>query len=113
MDNNNQLLEVSKDRFRSLEREFGILKQERDVLLERVSSSSQNLAMVTDEKEKALQDLKVEARRRKDLEEEIKKFTTAFACRQKSLVSFHSDFKSIVENFKTQNPDSLSESLGR
>lgn len=109
---NNQLLEVSKDKFHSLEKEFHLLKEERDVLLQSVSSSSKRLALVTDEKEKALHDFKIEEQRRKDLEEEIKKFTSAFEYRQKSLVSFHSDFKSIVENLKGQNSVSLTKSLG-
>lgn len=109
---NNQLLEVSKDKFHSLEKEFHLLKEERDILLQSVSSSSKRLALVTDEKEKVLYDFKIEAQRRKDLEEEIKKFTNAFAYRQKSLVSVHSDFKSIVENLKGQNSVPLSKSLG-
>lgn len=109
---NNQLLEVSKDKFHSLEKEFHLLKEERDILLQSVSSSSKRLALVTDEKEKVLNDFKIEAQRRKDLEEEIKKFTNAFAYRQKSLVSVHSDFKSIVENLKGQNSVPLSKSLG-
>lgn len=112
LNSNNQLLEVSKDKYHSLEREFHLLKEEKDALVVRVSNSSQTLALVTDQKEKALQDLKIEAQKRKNLEEEIKKFTTAFSYRQKSFVSFQSDFKSIIENLKAQNPVSLSKAHG-
>ncbi|KAL3505041.1 hypothetical protein ACH5RR_034882 [Cinchona calisaya] len=112
LDTNNQLLEVSKDRYHSLEMEFHLLREEKDALLVSVSNSSKTLALVTDQKEKALQDLKIEAQRRKDLEEEIKKFSTDFSYRQKSIVSLHSEFKSIIENLKAQNPVSLSKAHG-
>ena len=112
LNTSNQHLEVSKDRYQILEREFHLLKGEKDALLVSVSNSSQTLALVTDQKEKALQDLRIEAQRRKDLEEQIKKFNTAFSYRQKSLVSFQSDFKSIIDNLKAQNPVSLSKAHG-
>lgn len=112
LNTSNQHLEVSKDRYQVLEREFHLLKGEKDALLVSVSNSSQTLALVTDQKEKALQDLRIEAQRRKDLEEQIKKFNTAFSYRQKSLVSFQSDFKSIIDNLKAQNPVSLSKAHG-
>ncbi|XP_059631167.1 kinesin-like protein KIN-7N [Cornus florida] len=112
LDNNKELLEVSKERYHSLEREFHLLKEEKDSLLQTVSSSSQRLSLVTNEKKKVLQDLDDEVQKRKDLEEDIKKFSVAFACRQRSLESFHSEFRAKVENLKAQNPVSIPKSLG-
>ncbi|THF95105.1 hypothetical protein TEA_016971 [Camellia sinensis var. sinensis] len=112
LNTNTHLLEDSKERYHSLEREFHLLKEERDSLLQTVSSSSQTLEQVTNEKEKVWQDLNTEVQRRKDLEEEIKQFGITFASRQKSLISFHSDLRSKLENFKAQNPVSIPKSLG-
>ena len=39
-----------------------------------------------------------EVQRRKDLNEEIKQFSIAFASRQKSLTSIHGEFKSKIES---------------
>ncbi|KAK2977686.1 hypothetical protein RJ640_006026 [Escallonia rubra] len=100
LDINNRLLEVSKERYGSLEEELHILLEERDTLLQTVSNTSKRLALVTDEKEKVLQGLNSETRRRKDIEEEIKRFSIAFACRQRSFASFHNELKSKVENLK-------------
>ncbi|PIN11610.1 Kinesin-like protein [Handroanthus impetiginosus] len=109
---NNQLLKLSEGKYHSLEREFQLLKEDRDATLQRVSSSSQMLEQITGQKEKAIKDLNTEIRRRKKLEEEIIQFNMAFACRQRSITSFHSDFKSILENMKAQHPTSLSKSHG-
>lgn len=112
LDLNNKLLETSKERYGSLEREFQQLKEERDSLLNKVSESSQTLTMVTDQRENVLKDYNTEVEKRKNLEEEIKQFSAAFACRQKSLVSFHSDLKSKIEKLRAQNPVSVPKSLG-
>ncbi|KAK9270679.1 hypothetical protein L1049_026261 [Liquidambar formosana] len=112
LDANNELLEVSKERYCRLEKEFHLLKEERDHLLQTVSKSTQKLALFTDQKEKDLKDLKNEVQRRKDLEEEIKQFSVVFASRQRSLLSFHSEFKSKFENLRAQNPVSIPNSLG-
>lgn len=103
----NQLRELSDGKYHSLEREFKLLKEDRDAMHQRISTSSQTLAQ---QKENALKELNIEARRRKKLEEEIKQFSVAFACRQRSGTSFHSEFKSILDNM---NPTtSLSKSHG-
>ncbi|KAJ9674170.1 hypothetical protein PVL29_023616 [Vitis rotundifolia] len=112
LENSNQLLEVSKERYHSLEREFHLLKDERDSLLQTVSKSTQKLALVTDHKENVLKELNTELQRRKDLEEEVKQFSVAFAHRQRSLMSFHSQFKSKIENLRAQNPVPIAKSLG-
>ncbi|KAL6572412.1 hypothetical protein OROMI_013370 [Orobanche minor] len=104
----NQLLKVSDGKNRSLERELYLLKEDRDAVLKKICSSSQLLEQTTGQKEKALEDLNNEVRRRKKLEEEIKQFHIAFACRQRSIMSFHSEFKSILEVLKSQNPTLLS-----
>ncbi|GFQ00905.1 kinesin-related protein 4 [Phtheirospermum japonicum] len=98
----NQLLKVSEGNYLSLEREFSLLKQDRDASLEQI----------TVQKEKALMDLNTEVKRRKKLEEEIKQFSIAFACRQRSIMSFHSEFKSVLDVMKAQSPISLSKSHG-
>ncbi|GKV10403.1 hypothetical protein SLEP1_g21771 [Rubroshorea leprosula] len=112
LDKNNKLLEVSKERYGSLEREFKLLKEERDSLLRTVSESSQQLALLTDQKENVLKDLSTEVQRRKRLEEEIKQFSVAFASRQRILVSIENEFQSTIEKMRAQNPVSLPKSLG-
>lgn len=107
LDLNNQLLIASRDRYNSLEREFHLLKEERDVLMRKVSTSSEKLELVTNQKGKVWEDLNAEVTRRKNLEDEIKQFSVAFACRQRSIVSLHSDFKSVIGNFKSQKPISV------
>lgn len=108
---NNQLLEESKQRYATLENEFQILRKERDSLQKMVSESSRELALVTDQKENVLKDLDTEFQRRKDLEEKVKQFSVAFACRRTSLASFHSEFKSKIEKLRAQNPVSAPNSL--
>ncbi|XP_059279461.1 kinesin-like protein KIN-7N isoform X2 [Lycium ferocissimum] len=112
LDANNQLLAASRDRYNSLEREFHLLKEERNVLMQNVSSSSEKLELVTNQNEKAFEDLNAEVKRRKDLEEEIKQFSAAFAFRQRSLISLRSDFESVIDNFKAQKLISVSRSPG-
>lgn len=107
LDLNNQLLIASRDRYNSLEREFHLLKEERDVLMRKVSTSSEKLELVTNQKGKVWEDLNAEVTRRKNLEDEIKQFSVAFACRQRSIISLHSDFKSVIDNFKSQKPISV------
>ncbi|XP_060199294.1 kinesin-like protein KIN-7N [Lycium barbarum] len=112
LDANNQLLAASRDRYNSLEREFHLLKEERNVLMQNVSSSSEKLELVTNQNEKVFEDLNAEVKRRKDLEEEIKQFSAAFAFRQRSLISLRSDFESVIDNFKAQKLISVSRSPG-
>ncbi|KAI9106950.1 hypothetical protein K1719_022478 [Acacia pycnantha] len=109
---NNHLLEVSKDKHNSLEKEFLLLKEERDYLLLMVSESSHRLEMVSNQKENALKDLNTEVLRRKHLEGEVKQFTAAFASRQRSLKSFHDEFRSKVEKLRAQTIISVPKSLG-
>ncbi|KAK6939743.1 hypothetical protein RJ641_029274 [Dillenia turbinata] len=107
MELNNKLLEASKQSYQSLERDYYQLKEERDSLSQKVSSSSLKLALITDEKDDVLRELELQIQRRKNLEEEIKQFSVAFACRQKNLKAFHSEFKSKIEILKSQNPVSV------
>lgn len=88
LEHNNQLLKDSRERHDTMERDYWLLKEERDSLLEKVSESSQNLAAVALQKENILKDLNIEAERRKYLEKEIKQFSVAFASRQRSFMSF-------------------------
>ncbi|XP_030479327.2 kinesin-like protein KIN-7N [Cannabis sativa] len=109
---NSKLLEESKQRYSSLETEFHHLAKERDSLCKMASESSQKLGVVTDQKENLLKDLNIEFQRRKDLQEKIKQFSAAFAHRKTSLVSFHSEFKSKIEEIRSQNPVSAPNSFG-
>ncbi|KAK4481559.1 hypothetical protein RD792_012461 [Penstemon davidsonii] len=109
---NNQLLQVSEGKYHSLEREFRLIKEDRDALKQRISSSSEMLTLVTSQKQKVSKDLYTEVQNRKNLEEQIKQFTIAFACRQKSMMSFQNDFKSVLETMKAHNPTSLPKSHG-
>ncbi|XP_021284616.1 kinesin-like protein KIN-7N isoform X1 [Herrania umbratica] len=106
-----KLLEASKERSGSLEREFQELKQERESLLKTVSESSHKLTLLSDQKENVLKDLNAEVKRREDLEEEVKHFSVAFASRQRSLMSIHGEFKSKIEKLRTENPVSVQKSL--
>ncbi|XP_057973708.1 kinesin-like protein KIN-7N [Malania oleifera] len=116
LDLNNQLLEDAKERYCSLEKEHQLLKEERDSLLHSESKSSQKLALIADQKERILKDLNSELHRRKNLEEEIKRFSTVFstvfACRQRSLVSLNSELKPAIEKLRGQNAVSVLNSLG-
>ncbi|XP_059460759.1 kinesin-like protein KIN-7N [Corylus avellana] len=112
LDLNNQLLVVSNERYETLEREFQLLKEDRDLLNQIISESSQKLALVTDQKENALNDLDTEVQRRKNLQEEIKQFSVAFASRHRSLMSFDSNVKSKFEKLRAQYLASLPNSLG-
>lgn len=109
---NNHLLEASKDKYDCLEREFLLLKDQRDSLLQMVSESSQRHEMISNQKENALKDLNSEVLRRKHLEGEIKQFAAAFACRQRSLMSLHGEFKSHVKKLRDQSSISVPKSLG-
>nr|KYP46210.1 Centromere-associated protein E [Cajanus cajan] len=100
------------ERYENLERELLLLKGERDSLLQNYSESSEKLAMVSSQKENVLKDLNSEVERRKNLEGEVKKFTAAFASRQKSLISFHSDLKTKIEKWRAQTPISVPKSFG-
>ncbi|XP_022766439.1 kinesin-like protein KIN-7N [Durio zibethinus] len=110
LDLSNKFLEDSQERYGSLEREFHLLKEERESLLKTISISSQKLTLLTDQKENILQDLNTEVQRRKDLEEEIKQFSVAFASRQRSLMSIHGEFKSKIEKLRAENPGSVHKS---
>lgn len=103
LQSNNQLLEACKQRYDTLEAEFLLLKEERDSLHKMVSESSKELALVTDQKENVMKDLNTESQMRKGLEEKIKQFSVAFACRKMSLASFHGEFKSKIERLRAQN----------
>ncbi|CAM8926259.1 unnamed protein product [Rhodiola kirilowii] len=109
---NDELLKASKKKYENLEDKFSILKAEKDTLQRVVSKATQELSAVVDEKEKVVKKLKTETHRSQELEKKIKQFSVALASRQRSLLSFHSEFKSIIENLKAETPISLPKSLG-
>ncbi|CAE5962599.1 unnamed protein product [Arabidopsis arenosa] len=98
-----QLLEASRESHEKLLIEVQFLKEERDSLDRKISQSTQRLRVIASDKENALKDLNVEVKRRKDMEEEIKHISIAFATRHKSFVSFHSEIKSKMQKLTTQN----------
>lgn len=101
---NKHILQESKDTYKGLEREFYLLKEERDFLLETVSDSSQKIAVLAEVKEKAFKDLNLELERRREIEEEIKQFSLAFACRKESLMSVHSECRQAIERLRGHCP---------
>ncbi|GAB4852400.1 hypothetical protein Ancab_016592 [Ancistrocladus abbreviatus] len=103
LDLDNQLLEASKEKYHDLEKEFHVLKEERDSLLQKVSESAQKLELASEQRELVMKDYSTEVKRRRDLEEELKRFTVAFASRQRSLASFHIEFKSRIDSLRGQN----------
>ncbi|KAJ8773251.1 hypothetical protein K2173_028428 [Erythroxylum novogranatense] len=108
LENNQQLLGESRERYSVLERDFRLLKEERDTLFQRVSDSSHKVALANDQKENALKDLNNEALSRKDLEDKIKQFTVAFSGRHRSLISFQKELKCQVETLSAKSSFSVS-----
>ncbi|KAL2574707.1 hypothetical protein AAZV13_17G202700 [Glycine max] len=108
--------ETAKDdlneRYENLERELLLLKVERDSLLQKFSESSEKLSMVSSQKENALKELNTEVLRRKNIEGEVKQIAAAFTNRQKSLISFHSDLKTKIENWRAQTTILVPKSFG-
>ncbi|XP_065847998.1 kinesin-like protein KIN-7N isoform X2 [Euphorbia lathyris] len=107
-----RILEDSREEYRCLERNFHVLKEERESLVERVIELSEKLNLVTEQKESMLKDLSAEAQRRKHLQQEIEEFRIAFASRQSSFLSFETEFRSKVEQLGALNHVSVSKSLG-
>lgn len=101
---NNQLLEKSKERIQFLEREYNCLREERDSLVQKLCLSAQNTTSVNNQKTKISKELIMEIQRRKDLEEEVKQFSLAFSCRQRSFTSFSDEVNAKIESRKCANP---------
>lgn len=97
LNESSRLLQVSKDEYRSLEREFQKFKEEREYLCRAASESDRKILSAAVEKENVLKELNSEVQRRKKLEEEIKSFSKAFAARQRSVVSLHSNLRLNME----------------
>lgn len=104
LESSNHLLELSKQQYDNLDREFKLIKDERDSLRKMVSECVKNVELEKDQKENALKELNTEVQRRRDIEEGIKRFSTAFASRHKSFMSFNSELRSKTEDLRTQNP---------
>ncbi|VFQ99048.1 unnamed protein product [Cuscuta campestris] len=100
----NQLVVASSERHNSLDKQVCALKEERDMLVQRVRDSTQKVAHLTDQRDTVLKNLCAEEHRRKELEEDIRGFSLAFARRQKTLLSLQCDFRSSIDNFKVRNP---------
>ncbi|KAL1218214.1 Kinesin-like protein KIN-7N [Cardamine amara subsp. amara] len=101
-----QLLVASREGHKKLLKEVQFLKEEREAFDVKISQSTQRLRVIANDKENALKDLNVEVKRRKEMEEEIKQISFAFATRHKSFVSFHSEIKSKMQKLTTRNPNS-------
>ncbi|CAN0905783.1 Kinesin-like protein KIN-7N [Linum grandiflorum] len=101
LEQNSKLLEVSRDKYSRLERDVELLSEERGLLVNRVSELRGELDAAKDEKENVVQDLNAAANRRRNLEAEIKQLSVAFAGRQKSFLTFDSEFKSKMEQLRS------------
>lgn len=111
LDESNQLLGVSREKYCRLERDFQLLKEERDLLLQSVSESTSKVSLATDRRENVLRDLNSEVQRRKNLEGEIKKFRMAFVGRQNSLASFQSEVRLKLDKMRDGSTVSVPKSL--
>ncbi|KAH9614704.1 hypothetical protein KSS87_019148 [Heliosperma pusillum] len=112
VDPNYQILEDTKARCLELERQFLLLKEDRDSLFDDVAKSGRNLTLASEQKEMFLEKYNAELQKRKDLEEGIEQFSAAFAARQKSRISFHSEFKTRIEGLRSHNHVMVPNSLG-
>ncbi|CAN8241144.1 unnamed protein product [Cochlearia groenlandica] len=92
-----QLLKASRESHERLEKEVELLKEERVSLDVAISDSTRKLRVVSNDKENVLKELNVEAKRRKEMEEEVKNMSLAFATRHRTLASFHSEMKSKMQ----------------
>ncbi|CAL1361362.1 unnamed protein product [Linum trigynum] len=101
LEQKNKLLEVSGDKYISLERDVQLLNRERESLVHRVSELSEKLDLATNQKENVVKDLNCEAQRRKNLEADIKQVSVAFAGRQKSFITLDSEFRSKMEQLRS------------
>lgn len=101
-----QLLKAPREVHEKLLKEVKLLKEEREAFDVKISQSTQRLRVIANDKENALKDLNVEVKRRKEMEEEIKQISFAFATRHKSFVSFHTEIKSKMQKLTTRNPNS-------
>lgn len=100
---NNELLKASEVRFCNLEKECSLLKEEQATFVQNLSAYAQNLVLVTTQKEKILEDLSRELQRRKELEEEVRRFGLAFAQRQRSFMTFHGELKDKLDNLRASS----------
>lgn len=112
LDGSNRLLGVSREKYCRLERDFQLLKDERDSLLQSVSESTSKVSFAPDQRENVLKDLNSEVQRRKNLEGEIKKFRMAFVGRQNSLASLRSEVRLKLEKMRDGSTVSVPKSLG-
>ncbi|KAL4181728.1 hypothetical protein AMTRI_Chr12g238850 [Amborella trichopoda] len=97
---NNQLV-AAKEKRESLERQCKSLREERDSLLQFISKSTQNLAMLTSQKEEIAKVLSIELQRREALEEELRQFRTALSQRFTSFASTCHEIRANARCMKT------------
>ncbi|XXG48855.1 hypothetical protein AAC387_Pa02g3189 [Persea americana] len=100
---NNELLKASEVRFCNLEKECSLLKEEQATFVQNLSTYAQNLVLVTTQKEKISEDLSIELQKRKELEEEVRRFGLAFAQRQRSFMTFHGELKDKMDNLRASS----------
>ncbi|XP_047329333.1 kinesin-like protein KIN-7N [Impatiens glandulifera] len=108
----NDVLEDSRERYECLLRDLELLKGDKDTLLYKVSSLSETISTMTNEKENILQNLNSEVLKRKNLEDDVKHFNVDYACRWRSFQAFQSQLSSEIENLKAMKI-SVSKYLGQ
>lgn len=97
---NLQKLGAAEEKCRHLERECNILKEEKDGLAHKVSSSIQNIACLTLQKEEMQRSLLIEQQKRREMQEEVKKVYLALANRHGFLVTLQSDFSNKIDELR-------------
>ncbi|XP_039139627.1 kinesin-like protein KIN-7L [Dioscorea cayenensis subsp. rotundata] len=96
-----QELEASKEICAKLENECKLLREQNASLVQTLSMSKENVELLTAEKEELLKNLNIEKQKLKDLKDEIRQFSLAFAQREGLLTSLYSKSKAMVENLKS------------
>ncbi|XP_068654407.1 kinesin-like protein KIN-7N [Aristolochia californica] len=99
----NQLLEASRERCHILEEECHLLREEKTSLIQNLSTSADNVALLAAQKEELLKDLNKALQKRKDMGAETRRLSQAFAHRQGCLATFHNEFKDKFEKLRMIN----------
>lgn len=98
---NNPELNAVKERCTALERECHLLREEKASLVQSLSMAQQDVELLQAEKGGLIKDLNIEKQKMKDLKEEIRQFSLAFAQREGLLTSLYTKSKAMMENLKS------------
>lgn len=109
---NLQKLGAAEEKCRRIERECKILKEEKDGLAQKVSSSIQTIASLTLQKEEMQRNLLIEQQKRREIQEEVKRVYSALASRHGLLVSLQNDFSNKIDKLRISKKNGCEILLG-